>query len=104
MAQKLVHVASLPGAALTAEQPKMLLAFDFDHTICQENTDIFILSLLGSTPLPSAILMLQDTLCWTDYMQAIFTFINQQGITRQQIHEHMRRTPLVHGKLMRSID
>ncbi|OQV24118.1 putative Pyridoxal phosphate phosphatase PHOSPHO2 [Hypsibius exemplaris] len=76
---------------------RTLLAFDFDHTICEENTDIFVLRLLEGKELPEEISVLRKTAGWTKYMQAIFEFLHDQGIGGDAIRAHMQRAPLVSG-------
>jgi pyridoxal phosphate phosphatase PHOSPHO2 len=77
---------------------RTLIAFDFDHTIVEENTDIFLLRLLEGKDLPDEILSQKQSLGWTHYMGKIFQYLHSQGVKSQSIRTHMQKTPLVPGK------
>ncbi|CAB0005495.1 unnamed protein product [Nesidiocoris tenuis] len=59
---------------------KLLAAFDFDHTIVDDNSDVVARRLLKC----NAPIFDQGT-CWTDYMQQIFELLQKQGTTPQEI-------------------
>ena len=81
---------------------KVLIAFDFDHTIVEENTDVFIRRLLGPDGLPQDIQAQQKSLGWTKFMGAIFQHLHDRGITSNQIRDLLQRTPLTPGEILRS--
>lgn len=61
---------------------KILVAFDFDHTLVDGNTDTWILDLYPA----SRQLMKQqksEGVCWTDIMHSIFCLLHEQNVTRQ---------------------
>ena len=51
---------------------KLLIAFDFDHTLVDENTDLYIRKLAPGGVLPEKIKSIYNNRCWTTYMGAIF--------------------------------
>ncbi|BES99745.1 Hypothetical protein phosphate phosphatase Hypothetical proteinOSHypothetical proteinO2 [Nesidiocoris tenuis] len=61
---------------------KLLAAFDFDHTIVDDNSDVVARRLLKC----NAPIFDQGT-CWTDYMQQIFELLQKQGTTPQEIRK-----------------
>ncbi|XP_067929731.1 probable phosphatase phospho2 isoform X2 [Watersipora subatra] len=76
---------------------KTLVAFDFDHTVVDGNTDIVVRQLYsGSLPTEiEALYNAQDG--WTDYMAAIFALLHQTGFTQSAIKECIIGIPLVPG-------
>ncbi|GAV06966.1 hypothetical protein RvY_16870-2 [Ramazzottius varieornatus] len=84
--------------SLSQHRPgKILIAFDFDHTIAEENTDVFVRRLLGPEGLPAEIEAQQRSLGWTKFMGAILQHLHDKGITSNQIRDLMQRTPLTPG-------
>ncbi|XP_055354159.1 pyridoxal phosphate phosphatase PHOSPHO2-like [Paramacrobiotus metropolitanus] len=86
----------LPRADTAARNKRILVAFDFDHTIVNDNSDTFILSLLD-TPLPEEIEDVRGEKGWTEYMDAIYGHLHSLGISTAAIHQHQERVPLVEG-------
>uniref|UniRef100_A0A0A9WZ77 Pyridoxal phosphate phosphatase PHOSPHO2 n=2 Tax=Lygus hesperus TaxID=30085 RepID=A0A0A9WZ77_LYGHE len=62
--------------------PNLLLAFDFDHTIIDDNSDTVVRDLLKEKPTRS-----HSSSGWTSYMQEIFTMLAAQGTTEHQIRK-----------------
>ena len=54
-------------------RPKLLIAFDFDHTLVDDNSDTYIIKRLAPNgKLPDEIKAIYRKKCWTTYMGAIF--------------------------------
>lgn len=51
---------------------KVLLVFDFDHTLIDENSDEYVTRLAPGGQLPEEIKSLYEEDGWTDYMAEIF--------------------------------
>ncbi|KAF6197914.1 hypothetical protein GE061_007656 [Apolygus lucorum] len=64
------------------KMPTLLLAFDFDHTIIDDNSDTVVRGLLKEKPTTS-----YSSCGWTSYMQEIFTMLAAQGTTESQIRK-----------------
>lgn len=60
---------------------KILVAFDFDDTIIDDNSDLYILKL--APKLPQEIKDLYDGDSWTRYMAAIFKYLHKTGVTEE---------------------
>lgn len=75
--------------------PKRLAAFDFDHTIVNENTDTVVRRLLPKAD----ILPYSDNKwkCWTYYMQDIFIKLNEKNISKSAITSEIHKIPPVKG-------
>ncbi|KAJ1522581.1 hypothetical protein ONE63_001766 [Megalurothrips usitatus] len=54
---------------------KLLVAFDFDHTVIDGNSDTVVIQLLHAKP-PNC----KPKECWTTYMQNIFKLLHEQGV------------------------
>lgn len=69
---------------------KTLFVFDFDHTLIEENSDTFILSLC-----PELLEQLQTSRraygSWTNFMNHAFSLIHGQGRTKEEILDHMKK-------------
>jgi pyridoxal phosphate phosphatase PHOSPHO2 len=51
-----------------------LLAFDFDHTLIDENSDLSVKKLAPNGQLPESIETQYSATGWTEYMAAIFKY------------------------------
>lgn len=65
-------------------RPRYLAAFDFDHTMVNDNTDTVVASLLNPGDIPPEVISLSKT-GWTKYMQAIFALLHQAEIKPARI-------------------
>lgn len=76
---------------------KALLAFDFDNTVVDANTDLEVMK-LHAGPLPEEI---EKLYCehngWNDYMRAIFALLHSENITIDKIKEKVLEIPLASG-------
>ncbi|XP_059485496.1 probable phosphatase phospho2 [Neocloeon triangulifer] len=75
---------------------RLLMAFDFDHTIINDNSDIVVRNMLGS-PIPEEVAKLYRTDGWTAYMQSIFKLLNTDGFSPLQLQSAIKQIPYTPG-------
>lgn len=73
-----------------------MVAFDFDHTIVDENTDIVVRDLVKSK-ISDEITKLYKKSGWIPYMQEIFYLLHGDGFTKEQILNAITGIPEVAG-------
>lgn len=77
---------------------KKLLAFDFDHTIVDDNTDIVVLKMLNSEKASTIReLYKKQKLGWTSFMNLVFFELHNEGKTKEDISTVLRSMPLTNG-------
>jgi len=76
---------------------KILVAFDFDHTIIDGNSDIEITHLCPDGKVPQDIKDKYSDRSWTNYMAAIFKHIHEHGKTAEDMMETINEIPLTEG-------
>lgn len=62
-----------------SESKKLLFAVDFDHTLIDENSDIYVKRLAENGELPESIEALYSSTGWTEYMGVIFEHLHSKG-------------------------
>eukprot|EP00057_Strongylocentrotus_purpuratus_P035376 XP_798905.2 PREDICTED: pyridoxal phosphate phosphatase PHOSPHO2-like [Strongylocentrotus purpuratus] len=79
--------------------PRVLLAFDCDHTIIDGNSDTWIISLLPDHTVPKDIKKRYKTEhnSWTIYMGEIFKYMHLVDIGEVALHESIAGIPLTPG-------
>ena len=82
---------------MAAPDKKYLVALDFDHSVIDANSDIYIQKLSPGGKIPPAIEKLYQKDGWTDYMAAIFQHLHQSGVTAGDIEQCMNEIQLVEG-------
>ncbi|XP_015509536.2 pyridoxal phosphate phosphatase PHOSPHO2 [Neodiprion lecontei] len=75
----------------------LLVAFDFDHTIVNDNTDIVVRKLLPEQKLPESVRGMYRSDGWTAYMQRIFELLHANCINQTQINAAIDNIPAVNG-------
>ncbi|XP_041365323.1 pyridoxal phosphate phosphatase PHOSPHO2-like isoform X2 [Gigantopelta aegis] len=78
---------------------KILVALDFDHTIIDENSDLFVLNLVPNKELPQDIKDKYRHDGWVEYMGEIFQFLHRHGITAKSVEDCMHQIPLTTGMM-----
>ena len=53
---------------------RYLIAFDFDHTLIDENSDLYVIKLAPNKDLPDEIKDLHEDHGWINYMSQIFKY------------------------------
>lgn len=82
---------------LFQESNKILVAFDFDHTIIDDNSDLYVRKLAPQGKIPQHIRELYSNNGWTEYMASIFEFLFQNGTTPEQILSCMTEIDFTEG-------
>lgn len=72
------------------------MAFDFDHTVVDDNTDIVVRDLVKSK-ISDEITKLYKKSGWIPYMQEIFYLLHADGFTKAQIQLAIEEIPEVSG-------
>ncbi|XP_049776802.1 pyridoxal phosphate phosphatase PHOSPHO2-like [Schistocerca cancellata] len=75
----------------------ILVAFDFDHTIADQNTDIVVRDLLPREKITDDVTKLYRSDGWTAYMQKIFFLLHENGIKPEAIEEAVEKIPVTAG-------
>ena len=69
---------------------KRLFAFDFDHTLINNNTDTWVMGLRPELFLRERLVEMRRRLpCWTDLMDSVFAELHRAGCGRREMLEHM---------------
>ena len=76
---------------------KMLVAFDFDHTIIDDNSDLYVRKLAPNGKIPDHIKALYSDDGWTDYMGSIFQYLHENGTTPEDILQCMTEIKFTEG-------
>ncbi|RZF32168.1 hypothetical protein LSTR_LSTR004031 [Laodelphax striatellus] len=77
----------------------LLVAFDFDHTLVDDNSDTVARSLLSTKNIDysSADKIYKDTDSWTFYMREIFRILHENAINSDQILSAIHQIPPITG-------
>lgn len=75
----------------------MLIAFDFDHTICEDNTDVVARKLLPEEKIPEDVKSLYQSSGWIAYMSKIFELLHSNSIDACRIKNSIINIPPVAG-------
>lgn len=75
----------------------MLVAFDFDHTICEDNSDVVVRKLLPEEKIPEDVKSLYHSSGWIVYMDRIFELLHSNSIDARQIETAIVNIPAVAG-------
>ncbi|KAM5153245.1 pyridoxal phosphate phosphatase PHOSPHO2 isoform 1-T2 [Mantella aurantiaca] len=76
---------------------KILLVFDFDHTIVNDNSDTWIVQCAPDKTLPNVLQNSYEKGKWTEYMGRIFTYLGEQGIREDDMKRIMIAIPYTPG-------
>lgn len=75
---------------------RKLVAFDFDHTVVDDNTDIVVRDMVKSK-ITDEVTKLYKKSGWIPYMQEIFYLLHNDGFTKSQIKDAIEGIPEVAG-------
>ncbi|KAI5109472.1 pyridoxal phosphate phosphatase PHOSPHO2 [Silurus meridionalis] len=93
-----VKLLSLPF--LQAEmKTKTLVAFDFDHTLVDENSDIWVIQCTPGQSLPAWLEKSYQRGRWTEYMGRVFNYIGDQSVSPDTVRELMQTIPFTSGMI-----
>ena len=90
-----------PTTPTPSAMAKRLYAFDFDHTIIEENSDYEVKKLLKGL-LPPEIESRCTGTTFTAYMDLVMKYIGSQGTTIHQVGDFMKTMEFVPGKPLKS--
>ena len=76
---------------------KILVTFDFDHTLIDDNSDLYVRKLAPNGKIPQEIKNLYSKHGWIEYMGAIFEYLKQNGTTKDDFMECMAEIPFIEG-------
>lgn len=84
---------------------KILLVFDFDHTLIDNNCDTYIYKLAPGGKIPDSLKSLYRKDGWTHYMAEIFKYLHENGVTKEDIFKCLSEIQLTNGmeKLLNSM-
>lgn len=74
-----------------------LVAFDFDHTVVADNTDIVVRDLISKNKIPNEVKFLYTDSGWIPYMGAVFKILHANGIRRNDMLTAIESIPEVAG-------
>ncbi len=77
--------------------PQFLFVFDFDHTIVDVNSDLFIQGAFNIKPVPEHFKIIAKERGWTSYMQEVFRFHYTNDVSKKQYGEALETLPFVPG-------
>ncbi|XP_012284391.1 pyridoxal phosphate phosphatase PHOSPHO2 [Orussus abietinus] len=76
---------------------RLLIAFDFDNTIADDNTDCVIRKLLPDEKYTESVKSMYLSTGWTAYMGKICELLHENGITAKQIIDAVENIPAAPG-------
>ncbi|XP_067327791.1 pyridoxal phosphate phosphatase PHOSPHO2 isoform X1 [Anolis sagrei] len=76
---------------------KLLLVFDFDHTVVDENTDTWIVKCAPASKLPDEIKHSYKKGHWTEYMGRVFRYLGDNGVKEEEMKRTMTTLPFTAG-------
>lgn len=86
-----------PGRRATFAKMKVLLVFDFDHTIVNDNSDTWIVQCAPDKKLPYGLQNSYEKGKWTEYMGRVFSYLGEQGIREEEMKRLMTAIPYTPG-------
>ncbi|KAF7212722.1 pyridoxal phosphate phosphatase PHOSPHO2 [Nothobranchius furzeri] len=78
---------------------KHLMVFDFDHTVVDDNCDIWVIQSLPNQNLPNSVKCSYRKGHWTDYMCRVMQYIGDQGVSPDRVRAVMETIPLTAGMI-----
>ncbi|XP_004460849.2 pyridoxal phosphate phosphatase PHOSPHO2 [Dasypus novemcinctus] len=78
---------------------KILLVFDFDSTIINENSDTWIVQCAPEKKLPAELRDSYQKGFWTEFMGRVFKYLGEEGIREDEMKNVMASMPFTPGML-----
>ena len=82
---------------MESKEQKVLVAFDFDHTLIDNNSDTYINKLAPGHKIPEDVKSLYRKDGWTLYMREVFKFLHSNGISKDDILTCLEEIKLTDG-------
>lgn len=76
---------------------KILMVFDFDHTVVDDNSDTWVIRCLPDETLPDSVRNSYRKGHWTEFMGRVMKYIGEQKVTQAQIRAVMETIPFTEG-------
>ena len=76
---------------------QVLLVFDFDHTVIDDNVDTSVCKLAPGGDIPDAVRSLYSDDGWIEFMGAVFRYLHEHGVSAETIQKHVETLPLSPG-------
>ncbi|OBS70954.1 hypothetical protein A6R68_00511 [Neotoma lepida] len=106
MLERILAAGCDPGLGFLSDVPlsitgtmKVLLVFDFDNTIIDENSDTWIVQCAPNKKLP---VELQDSYqkgFWTEFMGRVFKYLGDEGVKEDEMRRAVTSMPFTSGML-----
>lgn len=78
---------------------KTLVVFDFDHTLVDRNSDMWVIQCTPEQSLPAWLKNSYQRGRWTEYMSRVFNYIGEQSVPLDSIRELMQAIPFTDGMI-----
>ncbi|XP_053355073.1 pyridoxal phosphate phosphatase PHOSPHO2 [Clarias gariepinus] len=78
---------------------KTLMVFDFDHTLVDRNSDLWVIQCTPEQSLPAWLKNSYQRGRWTEYMGRVFSYIAEQSVGPDTIREMMQTIPFTQGMI-----
>lgn len=82
---------------MSTSQAKVLIAFDFDHTIVDENSEPFVFTKLAPEGIPDRIKSFYNKLGWNEYVGEVFAYLHSKGTSVDEIKKALYEVKLTAG-------
>ncbi|XP_049573110.1 pyridoxal phosphate phosphatase PHOSPHO2 isoform X2 [Syngnathus scovelli] len=76
---------------------KTLMVFDFDHTLVDDNSDMWVIRCLPDQTLPDKLKNSYRKGHWTEFMGRVMDYIGEQDVSVERVRAEMERIPLTAG-------
>lgn len=76
---------------------KILMVFDFDHTLVDDNSDTWVIRCLPGQTLPAALKNSYRKGHWTQFMCRVMNYIGEQKVSPDRVRSEMETIPFTAG-------
>ncbi|XP_008294447.1 pyridoxal phosphate phosphatase PHOSPHO2 [Stegastes partitus] len=76
---------------------KILMVFDFDHTVVDDNSDTWVIRCLPSQTLPDSVKSSYRKGHWTEFMERVMNYIGDQEVSPDRVRSVMETIPFTPG-------
>ncbi|XP_069030388.1 pyridoxal phosphate phosphatase PHOSPHO2 [Embiotoca jacksoni] len=76
---------------------KILMVFDFDHTVVDDNSDTWVIRCLPTQTLPDSVKHSYRKGLWTEFMGRVMNYIGDQEVSPDRIRSVMETIPFTAG-------
>ncbi|GAB6032686.1 Phospho-2-dehydro-3-deoxyheptonate aldolase AroG [Chamberlinius hualienensis] len=90
---------SVEDMAEQGQKGKKLVVFDFDHTLIEDNSDVFVQHLGLDGKIPESIKSTYRSKNWIEFMNNVFKYLHGIGISGQQILDCMDKMVWTSGMI-----